>query len=273
MTWCHRFRQHPSLCEILSPVLSRWVYLLLPIILLWLVGCGQEVPARSAEHAVALLTPLLRDENADIRRTAAESLGKIGDQAAVIFILPLVSDPAPAVRAAAVQALGRIALPATQEVVDALTQALQDPSDSVKEAASMAIGDIEPASNQLGLAASLVSAPDTQVRRATVRALRQVDASLWLSVLVSALRDSDAEVRQSTVAALGESGGMSMAIEIRKRLTEDSSPAVRAEAAYQLGKFGGRDVKLALEQTVAKDPESGVRRWAEGELKSLRVSD
>ena len=273
MTWCHRFRQRPSSCEILSPVLSRGVYLLLPLILLWLAGCDQEVPVRSAEHAVALLTPLLRDENADMRRTAAESLGKIGDQAAVISILPLVSDPAPVVRAAAVQALGRIAPPPSQEVVDALTQALQDPSDSVKQAASMTIGDMELVSNQLGLAVSLASAPDTQVRRAAVRALRQVDASPWLSVLVSALRDSDAEVRQSAVAALGESGGTSMAREIGNRLAEDSSPAVRAEAAYHLGKVGGRDARLALEEAVAKDPESGVRRWAEKELRSLRVSD
>lgn len=272
MTWCHRFTQHPSSCEILSPVLSRWVYLI-PVILLWLAGCGQEVPVRSAERAVALLTPLLRDENAEIRRTAAESLGKIGDQAAVDSILPLVSDPFPAVRATAVQALGRMASPPSQEVVDALTRALQDPIDSVKQAASMAIGDIEPVPNQLGLTVSLVSARDTQVRRAAVRALWQVDASPWLSLLVSALRDSDAEVRQSAVAVLGESGGTSMAIEIRNRLAEDSSPAVRAEAAYQLGKVGGRAARLALEEAVAKDPESGVRRWAEKELTSLRVSD
>jgi HEAT repeat protein len=272
VTRCHRFKRQSSSCEILSPVLPLGAYLL-TIILLWFAGCSQEAPIRPAERAVVLLTPLLHDENPEIRRTAAESLGKIGDQTTAVSILPLLGDPDPTVRTAAARALGRMASPPTQEVVDALTRALQDPIDSVKQAASMAIGDIEPVSHQLRLAVSLVSAPDTEVRRAAVQTLRQVDASPWLSVLVSALRDSDAEVRQSAVAALGESGGPNMAIEIRNRLTDDSSPAVRAEAAYQLGNVGGRDAKLALEQAVAKDPESGVRRWAEAELRSLRVTD
>jgi HEAT repeat protein len=243
------------------------------ILLTSLAGCLQEAPAPSTEQTSALLTSLLRDESPEIRRTAAESLGKIGDPAAALFILPLVTDPAPAVRVAAAQALGRFSSGSIQGVLDALTRALEDSDDSVKQAASMAIGEIEPASDQLGSVVSLVNARDLGVRRAAIRVLLQVDAGRWLSALVPAVHDSDSEVRQGVVAVLGESGESAVVPVIRKRLIEDSSPAVRAEAAYQLGKLGGFEARAALELASGEDSEPGVRRWAEAQLRSLRVPD
>jgi HEAT repeat protein len=222
---------------------------------------------------VELLTGLLHDESPGIRRTAAESLGKIGIQASAVSVLPLLTDPEPAVRAAAAQALGRLDSPSAEAVIVGLTRALEDPDDAVKEAAAIAIGEVEPVSKELAFAVSLVHAPDVRVRRAAVRAFLQVDASLWGPALVSALSDADAEVRQTAVAAIGTSGGPAATTELRKRLANDVSPAVRAEAAYQVGKIGGSEIRSALEGAVAKDPDSGVRRWAKAELRSLRGSD
>jgi HEAT repeat protein len=243
------------------------------ILITSVAGCLQEASAPSAERTSALLISLLRDESSEIRRTAAESLGKIGDPAAALFILPLVTDLAPAVRAAAVQALGRFSSGSIQGVLDALTLALEDSDESVKRAASLAIGEIEPASDQLGSVLSLVNARDVGVRRAAVRVLMQVDAGRWLSALVPAVHDSDSEVRQGVVAVLGESGELAVVAELRKRLVEDSSPAVRAEAAYQLGKLGGSEARAVLELASREDSALGVRRWAEAQLRSLRVSD
>jgi HEAT repeat protein len=244
------------------------------ILITSLAGCLQEAPAPSAERTSALLISLLRDDNPETRRTAAESLGKIGGSAAASAILPLVTDPAPAVRAAAVQALGRLSSGgSTRGVLDALTRALEDPDQSVKQAASLAIGELEPASDQLEPVVDLVKVRDTAVRRAAVRVLLQVDAGRWLSALVPAVHDSDPEVRQGLVAVLGESGELAALAEIRKRLIEDSSPAVRAEAAYQLGKLGGSAERTALELASGEDSDLGVRRWAEAQLRSLRVPD
>jgi HEAT repeat protein len=243
------------------------------ILITALAGCLQEAPVPSTERTLALLISLLRDESPEIRRTAAESLGKIGDPAAALVILPLVTDPAPAVRAAAALALGRFSSDSTQGVLDALTRALEDSDDSVKQAASLAIGELEPASDQLEPVVDLVKVRDTAVRRASVRVLLRVDARRWLSALVPAVHDSDSEVRQGVVAVLGESGELAVLAEIRKRLIEDSSPAVRAEAAYQLGKLGGSTARAALELASGEDSEPGVRRWAEAQLRSLRVPD
>ena len=72
---------------------------------------------------------LLRDEVPEMRRTAAESLGKIGDPRAADSILPLKDDPAAIVREASVLAMVGLKPAATDGVVALLTQALEDPSN------------------------------------------------------------------------------------------------------------------------------------------------
>jgi HEAT repeat protein len=64
-----------------------------------------------------------------MRRTAVESIGKIGDPQTVDSILPLSHDPAALVRGASVLAMGRLKPTATREVAILLTQALEDPSN------------------------------------------------------------------------------------------------------------------------------------------------
>lgn len=238
-----------------------------------LVGCLQEAPAPSAERTTVLLISLLHDESSEVRRTAAESLGKIGDQSAVTSILPLLTDPDPVVRVAAAKALGRIGTASNDTVLAALSRSLEDPAEGVQQAAAMAIGEIEPLSRQLKAVVSLVQASDVHVRRAAVRALLQVDTSLWLPLLLPALDDPDVEVRQGAVAVLGASGNSQVRTEIQKRLTQDSSPAVRAEVAYHLGELGGSETRSVLQEAFEKDPDRGVRRWIEAELNSLRGSD
>jgi len=211
---------------------------------------------------------MLRDESPEIRRTAAESLGKIGDSGVIPSLLPLVTDSIPGVRWAAAQALGRVASPSNREVVDALARALEDPNDLVKQAASIAIGEIEPSPELLEPVASLVHASDVKIRRAAVRALLQTDAQRWLSALTSAVLDEDSDVRQGVIAVLGESGNETHTTEIRKQLIEDSSPAVRTEAVYRLGKVGSLEARAAVERASGTDPDPDVRRWAAAGLKS-----
>jgi hypothetical protein len=108
----------------------------------------------------------------------------------------------------------------------------------------------------------LLRSSDAAIRKAAVWALLQVDSSELVPALVAAGRDSDAEVRQGIVAAVGEWGGAAASPWIRERLVQDPSPGVRAEAAYRLGMLSDPDTKAALNTTIAKDPDSGVRRWA-----------
>jgi HEAT repeat protein len=159
-------------------------------------------------------------------------------------------------------AMGRLKPTATEGVVALLTQALEDPVESVRQAAVVAFGEIEPGPRLLEPVVGLLRSSDATIRRAAARALLQVDSSQSVPAFVAAGRDSDAEVRQGIVALVGEWGGVAVSPWLRERLAHDPSPGVRAEAAYRLGMLSDPDSKAALSTTVAKDPDSGVRRWA-----------
>jgi HEAT repeat protein len=225
-------------------------------------GCVQDSPLSSKERTVPLLLEMLRDEEPETRRTAAESLGKIGDPRVADSILHLVYDPASMVRESSVRAMGRLKPTATGEVVALLMQALGDPVESVRQAAIVSIGEIDPGSRLLEPLVALLRSSDATIRRAAVGALLQVDSRQFVPALIAAGRDSDAEVRQGIVAVVGEWGGSRVAPWLRERLVQDLSPGVRAEAAYRLGTFNDPDTRAALNMTVTKDPDSGVRRWA-----------
>jgi len=236
-------------------------------------GCLQDAKAPSVERGIAVLITLLQDEHPDTRRTAAESLGKIGDRSALPAVLPLLTDPVPAVRATAVQALGRVATPDDGAVIAGLAHLLDDSDDRVRQAAALAIGEIEPSPRQLTPVADLLRASDVHIRRAAVRALISLDTGQVIEWLLPLLDDPDAEVRQGAVSALGFSGDARVTAALRKRLVHDPSPAVRAEAAYHLGELSGQDTRPLLRAALEKETDHGVRRWIEAELKALRVND
>jgi HEAT repeat protein len=200
-------------------------------------------------------------------------LGKIGDRSALPVILPLLTDTVPAVRAAAAQALGRMATPDDEAVIAGLARSLADHDNRVRQAAALAIGEIEPSPRQLTPVTVLLRASDVQVRRAAVRALMSLDTEQVIEWLLPLLDDPDAEVRQGAVSALGLSGDTRVTAALRKRLVHDPSPAVRAEAAYHLGELSGQDMRPLLRLALEKETDHGVRRWIEAELKALRVND
>ena len=231
-------------------------------------GCIQETPPSSAERTEELLVRLLHDENFETRRTAAESLGKIGHEAAAGLILPLLEDDVPLVRASAAWALGQFASSSSNEVISALSRTLADPEEFVRRLAAVAIGNIEPGTGDLKPVVNLLHNPDVQLRRAAVYALLQVDVAPWQHKLIPALNDPDVEVRQGITAILGASGGRETVNLIRNRLSNDPSPAVRIEAIYQIGRSDDPAIRQDLERILLNDPDNDVKRWAAMELRS-----
>jgi HEAT repeat protein len=250
-------------------------YLFLSVLITLAVplGCLQQAPAPSVERSVAVLVALLRDKNPETRRTSAESLGKIGDRSAASSILPLLTDPVSLVRAAAAQSLGRMAMQDDEAVIAGLARSLGDPDDKVRQAAALAIGEIEPSPRQLAPVAGLLKASDVQLRRAAVRALLSLDTAEVVEWLLPLLNDPDAEVRQGAVAAIGLSGDARAVAALQKRLLQDPSASVRAEAVYHLGELSGHDTRTLLRAAVEKETDAGVRRWIEAELTRSSAND
>ena len=131
-----------------------------------------------------------------MRRTAAESLGKIGDRESIDSILPLIQDPEDAVRQAAVTAMGRLKPTATDTIVALLEKTLGDPVESVRQAAVVATGEIEPGPRLLEPIVGLLRSSNAATRKAAARALLQIDSSQTVSSLIATGQDSDPDVRQ-----------------------------------------------------------------------------
>lgn len=177
-----------------------------------LVGALIALGRSFQREVVQSMEPLLRQHQALLRQAAAQvvcSLSRLDNQDQVMH---LSADHDPVIRAAAVSALGRIgAGPAGYE---RLRLALAD--------------------------------EDNHVRRAAVKALASRDEEGRLSLLVLALKDSDALVVHEALVALGNAGIRSLGKHVRPLLADDNG-LVAGEAARTLVKLRWNDDPSWLE--------------------------
>ncbi|MGQ0811434.1 MAG: HEAT repeat domain-containing protein [Nitrospiraceae bacterium] len=209
------------------------------------------------------LEALLSDKSSDVRRTAAESLGKIGSRTSARALVDVLSDEVATVRQASAVALGRFGNSVGDQAGMPLLLRLTDQSDAVRTSAARAISEFGETPAVVDRLEKLLRSPDVRTRRATVLALQAIDTPVSFSVLAEALRDHDPLVRQGAVAALGELADARAIPLFRARLQHDVAVGVRSEAAFRLGKIGDRTVVVDLEKAAERDPNAEVRRWAQ----------
>jgi HEAT repeat protein len=254
----------PSVPVISSlPVLS--FLLLFPL----MSGCYVDVPPATPELVSARLNELLADPDPEVRRTAAEALGKVGHQSAQAALLSALNDRDHRVRAAAALSLGSVS-GSSNEV--ALVEHLADASESVRSASALALGEIESSAAREGLILKVLQHPESSARVAASRALLSLDSVSFSKDLVSALRDSNANVRQGVAAVLGETGDVRARSPLVDLLKNDVDAGVRAEAAFRLGKVGDASVLGVLSAVAGKDSDPTVREWARWAIRQLTLS-
>ncbi len=183
---------------------------------------GDLDPAEDPElvaRARAALRPLLREESADLRYTAALSLGELRDGEAVdALVEQMEGDGNPLARQAAVIALGMIG---DARAVAPLVKALRG------------------------------GGPEVRFQAAT--SLAQVDRTAASGPLRAALADDDPEVRGAAAAALGEVGDPGAAGALAPLLQD--GPAIRFEAAVALARLGDRRGTAVLVEALRGDPD------------------
>jgi len=124
-------------------------------------------------------------------------------------------------------------------------QALEDPVESVRQAAVVAIGEIEPGSRLLQPVVGLLRSSDATIRRAAVRAfatsrLKPIGFLRLSQQDMTPMRRFDRHC-----GGVGEWGGSPVSL-AQRTLAHDLSPGVRAEAAYRLGMLSDSDTRAAL---------------------------
>lgn len=121
--------------------------------------------------AIERLLPVLRDPEPEVRATAAELIGLLGDAGEAEQVAARLGDSSAAVRAQAARALGRLGSAAA---VDGLEAALSDRAHRVQTAAAEALGAI---SNPHAFQAlhGLSGCDSFELARASAQALARID--------------------------------------------------------------------------------------------------
>lgn len=220
-----------------------------------------EVLVLLGEEAVEPLLSALRESNADIRKSAAEALGKIGNPRVIEPLIVVLSDLDSSVRYSAALALGKTgdarafgplitalsdinplsrtsAAVALGEIgnpraVEQLIAALQDKFPSVRMGAAFALGRMDDP-RAVGALISALQDPIPFVRWSVTSALEQINDPFTVGPLIAALKDPDSKVRRCAALALGKIGDPQALPELERLAREDKSMTILggvAEAA------------------------------------------
>jgi len=222
------------------------------------------------EKVIPLLLKVLEDPQPEQRRTAAQSLGKIGRKAAVPALIKAVNDSDYRVRREAAWSLGMIG-DDSEATRLSLISLLFDPTQDVLEAAAFALAQTGNANTGLSALQQrlFASGTDNDTKRLAAAALGGMGVHAGKAIVSRLLQDPDPIVRRWAVAALVEIADHEAVTPLSLILKKDPNPGVRIEAAFHLGKIGDTAARVALKAAL-KDSDEHVRRLAESALQESR---
>jgi HEAT repeat protein len=153
---------------------------------------------KRAAHAVS---ECLASHHESVRVAAVNALIQIGYQPAASTLERVLDDKAPAVRLRAVQAL---VLLRNKSSVEAIAALAEDPHPMVQETAVSALGSLADARGAPTLLRTARTARDALLRRVAVEGMGRLRDPETASYLVTALYDTDVDVRCAAADALTE---------------------------------------------------------------------
>jgi hypothetical protein len=215
-------------------------------------GAAEVLGIARVQRAVPELVRLLQDRDPDVRRTAARSLGLIGDAAAVAPLLRTIGAPRSVPLNTTTMALLRMDVDALEPLLKGLRSA-PDPGRSV-------------CAELLGLRGSIAALPALthalefddvlEVRIRAARALGRIGAASSVDVLAATMSQNEpAALRAVVVRALGEIGGR-RTVALLNRALDAPEHIVQSNAARALAAAGDDGVEAL---TRASHEPTGLR--------------
>ncbi|MBD2501766.1 HEAT repeat domain-containing protein [Anabaena azotica] len=210
--------------------------------------------------AVAALIDALKDEDSDVRWSAASALGEIGSEKAVTALIDALKDKNSSVRRSAAFALEEIG---SEKAVTALIDALKDEDSDVRWSAASALGEIGSEKTVTALIDALKD-ENLSVRWGAVLALRQIGSEKAVTALIDALNGENSDVRKNAAEALGEIGSEKAVTALIDALNYGDSDVCRS-AVLALRQIGSEKAVTALIDALNGE-NSDVRRSAASAL-------
>lgn len=198
------------------------------------------------------LIAALQNEDSNVRRVAAEALGRLGYPRAVEPLIIALRDEDPHVRRAAAKALGNIG---DARAVKFLVMALHDDNRYVRRAAVVALRKIRDPRAAEPLIIALRD-EDSYVRQTAAEVLGNIGDARAVEPLIAALRDEEWSVRGAAIKALGEIGdvrALELLVKARPIVSETWRAHALAELSPRLAELGHPREALAAVRMIENE--------------------
>ena len=212
-----------------------------------------EIPLneRSTREVIPALMQALQDAEAQVRKSAAFSLGRLGAKEAVPALKTLLLDQDDRVKLGAIEALRRLG---DQEVVPSLAKVLmsllQSEGRDVKFIAIDKLGELG-AQEAVPFLIQALQDREELVRSSAATALGRMGVQEAVPALIEMLRDQDFSVGKSAAQALARIGGQKAVSSLIAALEEDV-PAVVSLPSGWLNRLSGQEAIPTLVEALRK---------------------
>lgn len=182
------------------------------------------------QAAVPKLITFLNNESDEIRHRATHTLGKLKSVQATDVLVAALRDPSPTVRYKATVALGQVK---DARAISALIQALDDPVLEVSQGASDTL--MEFAIEAAPYLVNALQAPSETIRESAAHLLGVIASPLALEPLIAALADVSPDVRVAASISLGMMGDKRAENPLQSLLDDsDGRVSIAAKKALKL---------------------------------------
>lgn len=194
----------------------------------------ESVGSRQFGIASDEIVKALHDPSPRIRRQAARTLAKLGQPDLAGALVHQLDEHPDLVEEETIEALGSLG---SLDAVEPLSRYLTSPRSSLRRAAAKALGQIGGTEAIAPLIEAAQRTGDPDLRRATLQALRTLEAREAETVIADALFDSHPSVRIAAAEAVVDLDLKGAASNLRETLAWYDDEAC-SEMAYALGRVG-----------------------------------